>query len=201
MLHPITTNRPTGKLLFAFPDSGNLANYANGLGNRVAVLESPSPNLGRYTASLDDSVDTLWRLFEGITQPGSWAESIEYFDLASGTATLIVTPSVGLGDYDVTTRELVLPFDAQYTIVRVVVDSAGDQVTLPANCTFELTNANELHLATLVPAINGAAYTVVIPRNLTNQIRTINFALRDPTTNLALDHGTIQFTYAATEPS
>ena len=199
MLHAISTTRPTGRLLFAFPDSGNLANYTNGLGNRVAVPESAAPNLGRYTAQLDDSIDTLWRLFEGATQPTSWASSIEYFDLAA--ANLIVTPSVGLGDYDVTTRELVLPFDALYTIVRVVVDSAGDQVTLPGGCTFELTNANEVHLATLVPSIMGAAYTVVIPRNLTNQLRTINFALRDPATNLALDYGTIQFTYAATEPS
>lgn len=198
MLHTISVNRPTGKFLFAFPDSGNIANYTNGLGNRVAILESPSPNLGRYTAQLDDQIDTLWRMFEGADQP-NWWDSIAYFNLQS--ASVIVTPSVGLGDYDVTTRELVLPFDAQYTIVRVVVDSAGDQVTLPAGCTFELTNANELHLATLVPSITGAAYTVVIPRNLTNQIRTINFALRDPTTNLALDHGTIQFTYAATEPS
>jgi hypothetical protein len=198
MLHEVSTVQATGKFLFAFPDNGNIANYTNGLGNRVAVLESAAPNLGRYTAMLDDSVDTLWRLFEGVAQP-TWSDSTEYFNLQS--ASVIVTPSVGLGDYDVTTRELVVPFDAQYTIVRVVVDSAGDQVTLPSGCTFELTNANEVHLATLVPSITGAAYTVVIPRNLTNQIRTINFALRDPTTNLALDYGTIQFTYAATEPS
>jgi hypothetical protein len=80
----VSTNRPTGRSLFAFPDSGNLANYANGLGNRVALVESAAPNLGRYTANLDDSVDTLWRVFEGAAQPASWAASLEYFDLAAG---------------------------------------------------------------------------------------------------------------------
>jgi hypothetical protein len=192
-LTPISTTRPTGLDLFAFPDGASLATW---LANRVYLTEGTGANAGRYTASLDDSIDILWRLFEGDDQPASWSASIEYFNLKSA-ATFIVTPSVGQGDYDVTTRELTLPIDAEYTIVRVVVDSAGDQITLPPGCIFHLTDANEVHLADLTPTITGAAYTVVIPRNLTTQQRTINFAFRDPTTNFALDYGTIQFIYAA----
>lgn len=194
MLHPISTTRPTGRTIYAFPDGASLSAWT---ASRVLLTESAAPNTGRYTANLDDSIDTLWRAFEGASQPASWSASFEYFNLQN-SATLIVTPSVGLGDYDVTTRELVLPIDATYTIVRVVVDSAGEQVTLPSNCTFLLTDGNELPLDEVTPSINGAAYTVVIPRNLTTRQRTINFALRDPTTNVPLDYGTIQFTYAAT---
>ena len=162
---------------------------------RVLMVEGTGANTGRYTANNDDSIDTLWRAFDGAAQPASWSNSFEYFDLQP--ATLIVTPSVGLG-VDVTTRDLVLPIDAIYTIVRVVVDSNGNQVTLPGDCTFVLTDGNELTIAELTPSINGAAYTVVIPRNLTTRQRTINFALRDPPSNVPLDYGTIQFTYAAT---
>lgn len=194
MLHPVSTTRPTGQTLYAFPDGASLADWTT---KRVLFTESTAPNAGRYAASLDDSIDTLWRAFSGASQPTSWSAAFEYFDLSS-SATFIVSPSVGLGDYDVTTRELVLPIDATYTIVRVVVDANGDQITLPENCTFVLTDVNEQHLADVSPSINGAAYTAVIPRNLTTLQRTINFALRDPTTNVALDYGTIQFTYAAT---
>lgn len=193
MLIPVSTIRPTGLDLFAFPDGASLDDWYE---KRVYLNEGTGADAGRYIADLDDSTNVLWRLFQGEDQPTSWSESIEYFSLRS-TATVIVTPSVGTGDYDVTTRELTLPIDAEYTIVRVVVDSAGDQITLPSGCIFHLTDANEVHLADLTPSILGAAYTVVIPQNLTSQQRTINFAFRDPTTNVALDYGTIQFIYAA----
>ncbi len=193
MLIPISTIRPTGRVLYAYPDGASLATWTT---NRVLLTEGTGANVGRYTANLDDTVDGLWRLFEGATQPTSWSNSIEYFPIKSN-ATVIVTPSVGLGDYDVTTRELTLPINADYTIIRVVVDSEGNQITLPPGCIFHLTDANEVHLADFTPTITGAAYTVVIPRNLTTQQRTINFAFRDPTTNIALDYGTIQFIYAA----
>lgn len=192
MLVPISTIRPSGLDLFAFPDGASLSDWFT---KRVFLNEGTGVNAGRYTASLDDSIATLWRLFEGDDQP-SWSNSIEYFNLKS-TATIVVTPSMGLGTFDVTTRELVLPINADYTLVRVVVDSAGEQITLPANCTFKLADANEVHIADLTPTITGAAYSVVIPRNLTTAQRLINFALRDPSSNVPLDFGTIQFIYAA----
>ena len=93
---------------------------------------------------------------------------------------------------------IVLTIDAIHTIVRTAVDSNGSNVTLPSNCKLFLTDANELLLAELTPTVAGANYTVVIPRNHTTRQRTISFALRDPTTNVAYDYGTIQFIYAAT---
>lgn len=192
MLHSISTIRPTGRTIYVYPDGTSLADWTT---KRVLMGEGTGVNTGRYKANIDDSIDTLWRAFEGASQPGSWSASFEYFDLKP--TSLIVTPSVGLG-VDVTTRALVLPIDATYTIVRVVLDSNGNQVTLPGDCKFVLTDGNELPIAEITPSINGAAYTVVIPRNLTTRQRAINFALRDPPSNVPLDYGTIQFTYAAT---
>jgi hypothetical protein len=75
----VETNRTSGLTLYAFPSTLSLATWAT---NRVQLVEAASPNQGRYTAQLDDTLGTLWRLFSGASQPANWAASIEYFDLA-----------------------------------------------------------------------------------------------------------------------
>lgn len=118
---------------------------------------------------------------------------------SGGGSTIVMLPSVGVGtEANITSRELVLTVDATHTLVRMIIDANGNQITLPSNCTFVLTDENELPLTELTPSLDGATYTVVIPRNLTTRQRTINFALRIPTSNIPLDYGTIQFIYAAT---
>jgi len=76
----VSTTQATGLTLYAYPDGTSLASWAS---SRVAVTEQAAPNLGRYYGVLDDSIATLWRLFIGSTQPSSWDEAVEVFQIAS----------------------------------------------------------------------------------------------------------------------
>ena len=84
-IHEVQTNRPTGSTLYAFPASLSLADWT---ASRIQLVEEASPNLGKYLANLNDSVDTLWMMFSGASQPAVWSDSIEYFNLAGSDAEL-----------------------------------------------------------------------------------------------------------------
>lgn len=64
----------TGKTLYAFPFSQALADW---LTYRVQLVETPASS-GNYQGSLDDSIDTNWRIFEGATEPSALTEAL-YF--------------------------------------------------------------------------------------------------------------------------
>ncbi len=77
----VSTTRTTGQTLYAFPEGSSLADWAT---KRVQLVEQSSPNTGYYIANLDESVASLWRLFVGASQPSSWSQSIEYFQINTG---------------------------------------------------------------------------------------------------------------------
>ena len=79
----VSTTRPTGQTLYAFPEGSSLADWVT---KRVQLVEQPAPNTGYYIADLDESVASLWRLFVGASQPSSWSQAIEYFQINTGTA-------------------------------------------------------------------------------------------------------------------
>jgi hypothetical protein len=82
-MQQVTTTKPADQSLFAFPDNASLSSWSE---SRVPLVEQPSPNSGKYLATLDENVAMLWWLFEGTTQPSSWDEAIEYFELRSNSA-------------------------------------------------------------------------------------------------------------------
>ena len=92
----VSTTRTTGQTLYAFPEGSSLADWNT---KRVQLVEQSAPNTGYYIANLDDSIATLWRLFVGASQPSSWSQSIEYFQidtgpLDSGAGAFVITISV-----------------------------------------------------------------------------------------------------------
>lgn len=77
----VSTTRSTGQTLYAFPEGSSLADWVT---KRVQLVEQSAPNTGYYIANLDESVASLWRLFVGSSQPSSWSQSIEYFQMNTG---------------------------------------------------------------------------------------------------------------------
>ena len=81
----VSTTRPSGLTLYAFPEGQSLANWTT---YRIELTESASPNTGYYTAQLDNGVALVYRLFSGASQPSSWSASIEYFNLNQNVFTV-----------------------------------------------------------------------------------------------------------------
>ena len=77
----VSTTRSTGQTLYAFPEGSSLADWVT---KRVQLVEQSAPNTGYYIANLDESIASLWRLFSGASQPSSWSQSIEYFQIYTG---------------------------------------------------------------------------------------------------------------------
>ena len=70
---------PTGSVVKALPfPAGSLANYVS---QGVAAVEAAAPNLGRFSISLDDATSMQWYLFIGSSQPTSWDDWYQSFDL------------------------------------------------------------------------------------------------------------------------
>lgn len=67
----------SGKTLYWFPD----ASLADWVAKRELAVERTAPDLGIYDAALDVAVSHDWYLFEGSTQPASWADAISNVQL------------------------------------------------------------------------------------------------------------------------
>lgn len=96
----ILTTYATGQTLYWFPLSRSLADWAT---YRVQAIEAGSPDLGKYSATLDSASadvtadpDATFVLFAGATQPGSFAEGLQVTDVldvsvSSGSRTILAT--------------------------------------------------------------------------------------------------------------
>lgn len=181
----------TGQTLYAFPRSFAFSAW---VASRVAIPESSTPNLGKYTATLDDSIDAEWAIFSGASQPSSWDNEIGSISLqnAASSVTVNVQPSIGYGEREVSTEVIEIANDAQRVIARSVPD-----VTLPA-CYFAITDQQGNLLAELAATISGSSYTVTIPRSACQTIGEYFFALRSTdSANLDYDSGTLRIMFIA----
>lgn len=100
----IITTYATGSTLYWFPLSRSLADWTT---YRVAATEAASPNLGRYSATLDsDNADIVadpdanFVLFAGSSQPGSFDDSFQITAVletavTTGTKTVLATATAG----------------------------------------------------------------------------------------------------------
>ncbi len=67
-----------GTLVYAFPENGNLADWNTAA--RVQLIESASPNTGRWIGDLSPG---RWRIFEGSSQPTAFSESVYVYSIPS----------------------------------------------------------------------------------------------------------------------
>lgn len=79
MNHTVYYTAPSGNVLYAFPVSQSLANWAT---YRVSLAENSAPNTGRYSGVLNDANGIDWRVFQGSAQPNAWDEYIASIDLS-----------------------------------------------------------------------------------------------------------------------
>ena len=76
---------PTASTAKALPfPGGSLADY---VASGVAATEADSPDLGRFSITLDDAVATVWRVFLGAGQPASWDDYELEIDLLGDVLT------------------------------------------------------------------------------------------------------------------
>ncbi len=178
----------TGQTLYAFPRSFIFSDW---VASRVAVPESSAPNLGKYTATLDDTIDTEWAIFSGASQPSSWDNEIGSISLET-SAVINIQPSIGYGEREVATEVIEIANDAQRVIARSVTD-----VTLPA-CYFAITDQQGELITELAATIAGSDYTVTIPRSACQSVGDYFFALRaTDSSNLDYDSGTLRILFIA----
>lgn len=178
----------TGLTLYAFPRSFVFSAW---VASRVAIPESSTPNLGKYTATLDDATDTEWAIFSGASQPSTWDSEIGSISL--GTATVInVQPSVGYGAREVASEVIEIANDAQRVLARSVTG-----ITLPA-CYFVITDQQGNLVAELAATIAGSTYTTTVPRSACQTVGDYSFALRaTDSSNLDYDSGTLRILFVA----
>lgn len=98
----------TGQILYWFPVSRSLADWTT---YRVAATESASPDLGKYSATLDsdDAIlasdpDAPFALFAGAAQPSSFSEALQTTNVVDstetgGTKTVLSSAPAGLSVY------------------------------------------------------------------------------------------------------
>lgn len=179
-----------GLVLYAFPRSFVFSSWVSG---RVLIPESASPNLGKYTATLDDATDTEWAIFIGIGQPASWDDEIGAISFSDGNeVTINVQPSIGYGEREVATNTIEIANDAQRVIARTITGA-----TLPA-CYFVITDQQGDLVAEIAATVAGANYTVTIPRSACQSVGEYLFALRSTdSANLDYDSGILRILFVA----
>lgn len=82
----VSITRPTGQTLYAYPDLTGGFSLADWTTHRVLLNPGTAPNTGIYTAQLDETKASLWRVFQGATQPSNWDASFAFFPLAEQAA-------------------------------------------------------------------------------------------------------------------
>jgi hypothetical protein len=125
---PVSFTRPTGGTYYAYPTNHVVTDWTT---YRVAF--SDSGHLGLYTATLDTVVSTDWVIFEGATQPASFADAL------APVSVLEVNIDENLGevleDTSITLDDLVDDLETRLTALR-----AGYFDNIPTI----LTDTNEL---------------------------------------------------------
>jgi hypothetical protein len=150
----VSTARPTGLTLYAFPDGASLADWTT---RRVLLAESSAPNTGRYTASLDETITTLWRLFSGASQPSAWSQSIEYFDLSG--------PSISLGQYAIAFDvENVSSVAIQFALITI--KQSGQIVAFQLSNSLGVANFN-LSSGTYTYSVSASGFESIVDQSFT----------------------------------
>jgi hypothetical protein len=78
--HTVYFNTTTGGTYYAYPLTQSLASWAT---YRALLTEAAAPNLGRYTATLNDTYGMSWAVFSGSSQPSSWDLNVAMIDITS----------------------------------------------------------------------------------------------------------------------
>ena len=125
-MKPVSTTRASGQTLYAFPEGYSLADW---IAHRVQLVEQAAPNTGYYTASLDETLASMWRLFVGASQPSSWSQSIEYFQIGTGawdpgSGAFVITVAVTSSGVPVRGALVTIKLAGQ-SVAHVITDTVG----------------------------------------------------------------------------
>jgi hypothetical protein len=93
MSTPVSVTRASGLTLYAFPDLSFGFSIADWTTHRVLLTEGTGANTGIYLGNLDETKATLWRFFEGASQP-TWDQSKGYFPLPGSAGDHVLTVTV-----------------------------------------------------------------------------------------------------------
>jgi hypothetical protein len=194
----VSLTRTPGIVVYAFPANASLANWTT---SRVLLVEGTGANTGRYTASLDETISSLWYFFEGASQPANWGLSKGYFDLIP-EVNVSISPSIGYGAREVAGDVIEIATDASRTILRAIFDEDNNAVTLPTSARFDVCDSNGKLITTLTPTVTANSYTVTIPRSICKKPGDLFFAFRrNDSSNLDFDSGTLRIIYVAFDPA
>jgi hypothetical protein len=194
----VSIARSPGQTLFAFPANASLADWTT---SRVLLVEGTEANTGRYAASLDETISSLWYFFEGASQPAHWGLSKGYFDLIP-EVNVSVSPSIGYGAREVAGDVIEIATDAARTITRTILDDALNPVTLPTSARFDVCDSNGKLVTTLTPTVTANSYSVTMPRSICKKPGDLFFAFRrNDSSNLDFDSGTLRIIYVAFDPA
>jgi hypothetical protein len=186
----VSTTQATGLTLYAYPDYITLASWST---YRVALTEGTGANIGRYSATISDSDYTLWRLFVGSTQPSSWAESIETFDLDIPSSYLTVTAS----EVERVAGTTITVFTDEEVDITVTL-SSGTLTGRTLRFVIEDKYGTDVAVIEDADIDSGATdFTVTIPTTATASARKLRWSLRDTDGDVVMCHGPFHVVEAA----
>jgi hypothetical protein len=93
-MQTVSLVRTPGQTLYAFPDRSFGFSLADWTTHRELISEGTGANTGVYTASLDETKATLWRVFVGASQPSNWNQSVAYFSIPGSAGDHVLTVTV-----------------------------------------------------------------------------------------------------------
>jgi len=129
----------TGRSLYAFPFTQDISVLADWDTYKVELVETPASS-ENYQASLDDSIDTLWRIFEGSGQPSSIADSL--FSVIQLDTPSTNTASLGVAERDIGST---VPIDFVWPVTgATITGTKGDGTPLQGAISF-LQTEGSLH--------------------------------------------------------
>ncbi len=193
--------------LYAFPQSGSLANWST---LRVALTQAATPNKGRYTATVDETVDTTWLIFSGASQPANHAANIGHYliDTASsgGGSTGDILPLASYVEPRVRETKIKVFIDESLTIEPALFDEENNPVSLLGlTLKFVVEDAAGTNLANLTPTITGTnhnQFVVTLPSTVAAKPgREMSWALRVVGTAIVKGYGPIEAKYAPRIPA
>ena len=168
--------------------------------NEVAMTEIVD---GLYRATLDDSIDSLWYVFSGTSDPTTWdpmASGGPLFAMDLGEGTPVGSSIVFTGNQvERVSGTTIVVFKDEDTPVTVTL-TEGSFTGLTLQFAVEDKQGTDvLVIENASITRTSTTFTVTIPDTLTSRLNNYSWAMRDITSgaNAVLMHGVLSVRYAA----
>jgi len=192
----------TGQTLYAFPmmnSVGTAVSLADWATYRKACTEAASPNVGRYSVTLDDGYQDYW-VFSGASQPANWNASIDVVLRIVNLPVYNILPVIGTSTNRVAGTTITV-FKDELPAVTVAVEDV-DFTGLTLEVSIDNMSGDDITVIANADITKGDEYiTFTVPTAITATIGQYRWACRDQsgTENLVLVHGMLTVEYAAND--